>query len=171
MKKIILAFLVVLALPLSAKSGDKIVFSAQDLNGNAVSETLFSKNKLTMINMWGTFCNPCIREMPDLAALAANNKSRGFEIAGIVIDATDRAGKIIARQKKNADTIVAKTGANYVHILPSMAMWTTILKDVQAVPTTIFVDKNGTQVGDEYIGSRSLSDWQKIVDELLAAVE
>lgn len=36
-----------------------------------------------------------------------------------------------------------------------------------AVPTTIFVDSNGNQVGNAYLGSRSQKDWQKIIDGIL----
>ena len=43
------------------------------------------------------------------------------------------------------------------------------LKNVQVVPYTIFVDKDGNQVGNPYFGSRSKKDWQKIMDDLLVS--
>ena len=57
MKKIftIIAFLTLSMLLFAQKAGDKITFNTTDLNGNPVTSELFAKNKLTMINIWGTF--------------------------------------------------------------------------------------------------------------------
>lgn len=43
------------------------VFSTTDLKGNTVTNDIFSQADLTVVNFWGTFCNPCINEMPELA--------------------------------------------------------------------------------------------------------
>ena len=55
-----------------AKTGNKnksvsYTFESQDLDGNKITSDIFSNNIITMINIWGTFCGPCIREMPELA--------------------------------------------------------------------------------------------------------
>ena len=36
------------------------VFSTTDLEGNTVTNDIFSQADLTVVNFWGTFCNPCI---------------------------------------------------------------------------------------------------------------
>ena len=43
------------------------VFSTTDLEGNTVTNDILSQADLTVVNFWGTFCNPCINEMPELA--------------------------------------------------------------------------------------------------------
>lgn len=148
------------------KAGDKITFSATDMSGSSVTSEIFAKNKVTMLNIWGTFCGPCIREMPDLAKLNEANKSKGVEVVGIVIDILDRKGNVDPRVKSSGEAIIARTGANYTHIIPSKEMFSGVLRGVQAVPTTIFVDSNGKQIGEAYLGSRSQKDWQKIIDEI-----
>lgn len=169
MKKIfaIIALLAVTTLSFAKESGDKISFSATDLNGAPVTSDIFAKNKVTMLNIWGTFCGPCIREMPDLAKLSEANKANGVEVVGIVIDILDRKGNVDSRVKKSGEAIIKQTGANYTHIIPSKEMFSGVLKDVQAVPTTIFVDSNGTQIGEAHLGARSQKDWQKLIDEIL----
>ena len=169
MKKllILLALFFTAALGFSQKAGDKISFAAKDLNGNAISSEIFSKNKITMLNIWGTFCPPCIREMPGLAKLNEENKAREVEVVGIVIDLVDPYGEILAQQRKDADAIIEATGANYTHIVPNREMITGLLKNIQAVPATFFVDKNGKIIGKMYLGARSQKDWQKIIDDLL----
>ena len=142
-------------------------FASQDLDGNKISSELFADNKITMINIWGTFCGPCIREMPSLAKLSEENKSKGVEIIGIPIDIVDDWGKLDANAKSDAMMIIKQTGVKYKNVVPTIEMFQTFLKGIQAVPTTIFVDKNGKQIGQAYLGARSQKDWQKIIDKLL----
>jgi len=169
MKKIItvIALLAIAAFTFAQKAGDKITFTTTDMNGSPVTSEIFAKNKVTMINIWGTFCGPCIREMPDLAKLNEANKANGVEVVGIVIDILDRKGQVNPRVKSSGQTIIKQTGADYTHIIPSKEMLSGFLKNVQAVPTTIFVDSNGNQIGEAYLGSRNQKNWQKIIDDIL----
>lgn len=163
----IITLLALTSLSFAQKAGDKITFTATDMNGATITSDIFAKNKVTMLNIWGTFCGPCIREMPDLAKLNEANKAKGVEVVGIVIDILDRKGNVDPRVKSIGEAIISQTGANYTHIIPNMTMMTGLLKNIQAVPTTIFVDSNGRQIGEAYLGSRSQKDWQKIIDEIL----
>ena len=164
---VLCAMLFLASCAFAQKAGDKISFTSVDMNGNAVSSELFAKNKLTMVNIWGTFCGPCIREMPDLAKLNSANKANGVEVVGIVIDLVDRRGVVSERTKADGEAIIKQTGANYTHIVPNNEMLSTFLHKIQAVPSTIFVDANGKMVGQMYLGSRSEKEWQKIIDSLL----
>ena len=164
---IAIALLAFSSLTFAQKAGEKITFTATDLNGAPVTSEIFAKNKITMLNIWGTFCGPCIREMPDLAKLNEENKSSGVEVSGIIIDILDRKGNVDPRIKSSAETIIAQTGADYTHIVPNLTMMTGLLKNVQAVPTTIFVDSEGKIIGQPYMGAKSQKDWQKIIDDIL----
>lgn len=169
MKKLIttLALLCAATLSFAQKAGDKITFTATDLKGAPITSEIFAKNKITMLNIWGTFCPPCIKEMPDLAKLNEENKAKGVEVAGIVIDILDRRGNVDSGVKSSAESIISQTGADYTHIVPNLAMMTGLLKNVQAVPTTIFVDSEGKIIGQPYMGAKSQKDWQKIIDDIL----
>ena len=61
-----------------------ITFEGIDLEGNAVSQDIFSQSKLTMVNVWATYCNPCLNEMPGLGELAAEHDAEEFQLIGIV---------------------------------------------------------------------------------------
>lgn len=43
-------------------------FEVTDLEGNPVGESnsIFENTDITVVNCWGTFCTPCIDEMPEL---------------------------------------------------------------------------------------------------------
>lgn len=172
MKKNLLAvFSFFLCALLFAQKSKSITFNSCDLRGQAVSEKIFSSNKITMLNVWGTFCPPCIREMPDLAALYKNNKDRGVAVIGIPIDISTIDGKVNPLLKKDAEKIIASTGADYLHVVPSAEMFSGFLRNVQAVPATFFVDSDGNIIGKMYLGAKSEADWQKIIDKLLKDIK
>ena len=50
-----------------------ITFEGMDLEGNTISEDVFLQSKLTMVNVWATYCGPCLNEMPGLGELAAEH--------------------------------------------------------------------------------------------------
>ena len=139
-------------------TGEFASFTSTDLDGNEVDQSIISGADLTMLNIWGTFCGPCINEMPDLGELAEEYAGSGFQIIGVPIDVYDETG--ITEAKDIIDT----TGADYLHILPSDDLNAIYLDNVQAVPTTLFIDKSGTII-DSIIGSQSKEDWKKMIDE------
>jgi thiol-disulfide isomerase/thioredoxin len=73
--------------------------SVADLAGNSVSLADF-KGKFVILNLWATWCEPCLKEMPSLAALQARlgpaltvlavSEDRGG--AGVVQPFVDRLG-------------------------------------------------------------------------------
>lgn len=167
LKKIIISLFLLLLMANSFLTAQDIKFSAKDIYNKNVTEKIFKDADLTMINIWGTFCGPCIAEMPGLGKLSEDYAGKNFQIVGIVIDAINRKNAPLPKVIEAAELIVDQTNANYLHIIPTQELMNGILKDVYAVPTTIFVDKNGKIVGQTYTGSRSYSDWAKIVDSLI----
>lgn len=142
-------------------------FRASDIYGGARDESVFSDHKLTMVNIWTTFCGPCLDEMPELAALGREYEKSGVRIVGIVLDTLMPDGSISMSQVKRARELVEITGADYLHLLPSDDLISAKLADVNPVPETVFVDSSGNVVGRSYLGSRSGEEWTKIIDELL----
>ena len=145
-------------------------FTAQDLEGNDVDDSIFDDYDVTMINVWGTFCGPCIQEMPDLGQLAEDYADKGVQIVGIVSDATDYEGGYLEENVELAKEIVEETGAGYVHLLPSQDVLNRVLTSIQVVPTTFFVDSEGNQLGGIVTGSKSYDDWTAILDQKLEEV-
>lgn len=152
----------------SAKTGAFSSFRASTIEGRIVDESIFAGHKLTMINVWATYCGPCLNEMPDLGKLAAANSANGVQIIGIAADTQNRDGSSSQSQIELARQLVSKTGAAYTHLLPSADLMSAGLSGVSAVPTTFFADEKGNLVGKVYEGSRSGEKWQAIIDELLA---
>ena len=131
--------------------------SCCDIDGNQVSGDIFSGHRLTMLNIWATYCGPCTSEMPDLQSLNGQYASSDFEVVGVVSDYYYTSPQTIA-------SVIAGAGVTYLN-LDSDALSGI---SYQYVPTTIFVNSQGRQVGQVYTGARSLSEWQTIVDDLLS---
>ena len=144
-------------------------FTAVDLAGNKVTEDIFKGKKLTMINIWATFCGPCIGEMPDLETLSREYADKDFQIIGIVCDVnyTPDSTGYDADLYASALDIVEMTSVTYKNLLPSNSLDMIKLMEVYSVPETIFVDETGEIVGTNYVGSRSYESWKAIVDSIL----
>jgi rhodanese-related sulfurtransferase/thiol-disulfide isomerase/thioredoxin len=154
------------------KDGTLTSFAAVDLNGQWVDQGIFADHELTMINIWATFCGPCLREMPELGTLAADYADRGVQVIGIVADVKMNAdGTFAADQVQTARSLVEQTGANYRHLLPGTDLISAKIGRVSSVPETIFVDRDGQLVGKSYVGARSGAEWAEIVEQLLAEVK
>ncbi|MCM1438906.1 MAG: TlpA family protein disulfide reductase [Roseburia sp.] len=137
-------------------------FTAEDFNGNIIDQTVFADYKITMINVWGTYCSPCKTELPELAELNAEYSESGFQIIGIPIDAYHQAAA-------DAIELIEETGANYRHIRISSSIKSFISK-IKGVPYTIFVNKEGKQIGSAVSGAKSKADWKTLIDQMLEFV-
>ena len=121
-----------------------------------------------MVNVWGTFCGPCINEMPDLGKISEDYKDKGVRVIGVICDTYDYAkNENLPETVQSAKNIVAETGASYTHILPSASLNKAKLDTIYSVPTTYFLDEDGAIIGSEYVGARSYKQWCQIIDSML----
>ena len=139
------------------------VFNSQTLEGEEVTEEIFANADLTMVNIWGTFCGPCISEMPDLGEISREYADKGFQIVGMLCD-------VMEPGDETALEIVGETKADYTHIIASEDLTMNVLQYVSSVPTTVFVDKEGNLVGEVYAGARDKTTWELIINQNLALV-
>lgn len=142
-------------------------FTTTDLEGNTVDESVFADYQMTMVNVWATFCTPCLSEMPDLGELAAEYQDQGgpdrgpcFRYAGYGRKAGPNTGGYGSR-----DCGTDQSG--YRHLLPSEELFG-LLSQISSVPTTFFVNSKGEQVGSAYLGAQSKEDWEIIIEQTLA---
>lgn len=156
--------------PQSAASTDSGVgsFAMEDVDGTAYTESLFGDYDLTLVNVFTTWCSPCVKEIPELQTLSEQMKEKGGGVVGIVLDtASDGARDDEAIQK--AQLLREKTGTSYPFLIPDDTMMNGHLNGINTFPHTFFVDKSGTIVGDTYEGSHDLEEWTDIVTAQLEA--
>ncbi len=145
------------------QSAGQTDFEAQDIDGNTVTPAVFQDAKLTMVNVWATYCNPCLKEMPELGELAGEYDSDEFQIIGIISDVQENADQ---ETMELAKSLIEQTGAAYTHCLLNESLYHALLTDVTAVPTTFFIDENG-EVLDTVVGALDKSAWEERINALL----
>ncbi len=141
----------------------QIIFTGQDIEGNEISSDIFSQSKLTMVNVWATYCNPCLSEMPGLGELAGVYEKEEFQVIGIISDVMDTADQKTIDMAKD---LITQTKAGYPHLLLNESVYFALLTDVNVVPTTFFIDENGV-VLDTVLGAMDRSRWEEKINELL----
>lgn len=148
----------------SAEEKYFVTFEAATTEGEAWNSDKFANSKLTMINVWATYCNPCLSEMPDLGELAAEYDPAQFQIVGVVSDVmADDSVKNIDYAKQ----LITETKANYPHLLLNESLYMSFVGAVSAVPTTFFVRQDGSMVG--YLtGAMDKENWKTLIDDLLS---
>ena len=144
-------------------SSPQVVFEAQDMDGNAVSSEIFANAKITMVNVWATYCNPCLSEMPGLGELMGEYAPEDFQLIGIISDVMEGGEEA---QMEYAASLIEQTGADYTHLLLNRSLYIGLLTGVNAVPTTFFIDENGT-VLDTVIGAMDKSAWEEKINGFL----
>lgn len=124
-------------------------FTTTDLSGNTVTNDIFAGKDLTVVNIWGTFCGPCIDEMDELAAWSAS-MPENVQLVGLVSDLYSLED---TETLEMANLICESTGAsNYLHLVASPD-FNELMATVVGVPTTYFVDATGAVVGQPIVGA------------------
>ena len=124
-------------------------FTTNDIDGNEVTESIFANKDLTVVNIWGTFCGPCINEMPELGAWEKELPDN-VQIVGLIVDisSTDDETQIAA-----AKQITEKADVGFVNLIGGNGDFDELIGSIVGVPTTIFVDKSGNIVGEIIVGA------------------
>lgn len=133
-------------------------FSLQDLTGKKVALSSY-KGKAVLVNFWATWCAPCKLETPWLVDLRKQYASQGFEILGISTEGDDlkqddKEGW--AKDKSAISKFVQQEKVPYPVLMDGDSI-SNSYGGLDAMPTSFFVDRNGTVVAAQ-LGLTSKDD-------------
>lgn len=120
-------------------------FTTVTLEGKEIgSRELFGDNSITVVNIWATWCKPCIEELDELNELHARLQKQGCGVVGVLWDGDTalEEGQAIAEEKK----------LSYPNVLLCEDM--DGLSEIRVFPTTLFVDSEGRPVAEAITGAR-----------------
>ena len=147
----------------SAAGGTLTEFAAKTLDGKDYTAEDLAKADVTMINVWATFCGPCIQEMPEIASLEKRLPDNVSLITCCVdyAEETDADCRSILKDAGYEGTTLVSFEGDLEKVLGSTAY----------VPTTFFFDSEGNQVGEAVIGAPGdpEKDYLKGINDALAA--
>ena len=130
-------------------------FSAKDIDGELRHSSEWLGKQPVVINVWGTWCPPCRREIPDLAKLYAEYKPKGVELISLAVkDTPERVRQYAERNNMNWVLLMSED-----QILIDY-------KATRGVPTTIFIDKDGNEVA-RFIGMKDYETLKKGFEAIL----
>lgn len=132
-------------------------FSAKTVSGEDISSDLFKDSKLTVVNVWGSWCGPCVQEIPELQKLYESMKDKDVNVIGLAQD----AGTDLDAVKE----IIDKNKVTYQNIVPEGATEDFVMS-LMAFPTTFFVDSDRNIVG-VIQGGRNLEAFTAAVEGVL----
>ncbi|MGW8381003.1 TlpA disulfide reductase family protein [Streptomyces sp. ODS28] len=140
--------------------------AAPHISGTAVDGSALNlkdfKGKVTVLNVWGSWCAPCRAEAPNLAKVAKDTKDKGVQFVGINTRDLDKA---------NAKSFERNYGIDYPSFYdPSGKL---ILRfpsnslSPQAIPSTLILDRDG-KIAVRALKELSESELRKALDPVIA---
>ncbi|KHF38881.1 thiol-disulfide oxidoreductase ResA [Halalkalibacter okhensis] len=118
-----------------AKAGDLSVnFVLHDLEGERIELEEF-KGKGVFLNFWGTYCPPCVKEMPIMEELYAEYKEKGVEIIAVNANEPKLTVERFANRHGLTFPIAIDNGLNVIEAY-----------GIRPLPTTVLIDENGVIV-------------------------
>ena len=118
-------------------------FTLSDVNGTRVSLADF-RGKVVLLNIWATWCLPCVEEMPSMEKLHHEMGGEDFIIVAVSIDGTG-AEKVVPFVKKH--------GLSFTVLVDRKATVKSLFQ-VTGVPESIIIDKDGI-ILEKVIGARN----------------
>lgn len=154
----------------SGEGGWALNFNTVTLSGEPVTHEDFSENKLTVMNVWGTWCPPCVAELPYLQEVSEYYSDKGVQIVGVMQDGVNEMLEHDLEMIDIGITLMESAGADYMVLLPDIALAMTFINKMQYFPTTFILDESG-EVVETVIGSKDAEGWKKVIDEVLESIE
>lgn len=112
-------------------------FEMNDINGKPISIMQeISKNKITIIDFWASWCGPCLNEMPNIISMYKQHKEDGLGIFGISLDS----------RQNEWENATKRFGIEWPQV-SDLKGWNNAaarMFNVQSIPMTIVVDNKGT---------------------------
>lgn len=131
---------------------EDVQLNGKALSGNQIDLVDF-RGKFVLIDFWGTWCGPCVAELPSMKKIHAALKPYGFEVIGVAADDEDSLKEFMQENGVlpwenviDSDTKIAETFG------------------VEAFPTTLLIDKEGKHVKSDLFGV-------ELLDELIERME
>lgn len=137
-------------------------FKVKDMNDKEVTNDIFKDKKITMINIWGTFCGPCIEEMPILQELYKEYENKGVNVVGIVADG--ESTEVQALQ------ILKKKKVEFTNLIPDEKFKEQFVSKTKVVPVSILVNSKG-EIIDTVTGSKDKNGYKKIIEKNLQEIK
>lgn len=141
--------------------GKEIELKLKDLFGTDQSLSQY-KGRIVVLNFWATYCVPCRKEMPDLAAIQNEYAALGVQVIGASTDEAADRPKVLQFIKETKVNFPIWMGANSADM--------TRFGLGEALPGTVVIDKTG-KIVKVISGVVTVAELKKQIDSMLQTAE
>lgn len=129
----------------------------EDYEGNTHSEAIFKDKKLTVLNIWATWCGPCVEEMPDFEKVYQEYKDKDVQFIGVAVDSDESEVKSLAKD----------LGITYLLVKDNERFLELVGSKFDYVPVTLFIDSEGKVLSTFVPGGTTESNLKSLIDGAL----
>ena len=141
--------------------GTEVALTLKDPFGTEQSLAAL-KGRIVVLNFWATYCEPCRREMPDLAAVQNEYAALGVQVVGASTDAPADRAKVLQFVKEVKVNFPVWTGATTADMMRFGLG--------AALPGTVIIGRDG-RVAKVISGVVNQANLKKQIDAMLASAE
>jgi thiol-disulfide isomerase/thioredoxin len=141
--------------------GQEVDLTLKDLFG-AEQHLLSLKGRVVILNFWATYCVPCRKEMPDLAAIQNEYAALGVQVIGASADEAEDRAKILQFVKETRINFPIWMGATTADMMRFGLG--------AALPGTVIIGRDG-RIAKIISGIVNQADLRKQIDMMLASAE
>jgi len=141
--------------------GSEVDLTLKDLFG-AEQRLSALKGRIVVLNFWATYCVPCRKEMPDLAAIQNEYAALGVQVVGASADEAEDRTKVLQFVKETKINFPIWTGATTADMMRFGLG--------SALPGTVIIGRDG-KIAKVISGIVNQADLKKQIDGMLAANE
>src|SRR3990172_6607805 len=166
MKKLILFCLLLLSTPIwSQTRTEEDSIRLLPINEKQVAALLSSlRGKVVLVNVWATWCKPCVIEFPHLVKLQKLYEKKGVKVVFISVDEREVAETAVRpflrKQNVTFPAYIQNSDDDERFINAIGAGWR------GAIPTTFVYNRKGRQVAT-LVGSRDFNTFEGVIKPLL----
>ncbi len=132
-------------------------FTQNDPDGNPVKfSDVYSKNEVTLLDFWASWCGPCRGENPNVVAVFNDYKDKGFTVFGVSLD----------KEKESWLKAINDDKLNWTQV-SDLAYWQNeVAKEyaINSIPSNLLVDKTGKIIAKNKRGDELRETLAKMLD-------
>jgi len=131
-------------------------FTLPDLNGK-VAKLGELRGKVVLVDFWATWCDPCMKELPELEKLYQQFTAQGVVVVGVSID----------KERKNAQELVTRLKLKFP-VLHDPEGKVAEVYDPPKMPTSYVIDRQGVVrfVNEGFSGAADVAKLRRQLEQL-----
>jgi peroxiredoxin len=140
-------------------------FTLPNLDGEDVSSAQF-ENQVRIVDVWATWCPPCVQEIPHFMEIADEYRDRGVSVIGVSTGEDAATVRAFTEPRDVNYTILLDQDGQFANEMGPL----TPEGSIQGIPTTFVIDQEG-KIVSVHVGYTEKDVFTEEIDRLLAATD